>query len=176
MFRFLRKGFFSNAQGREFALLGAGTEFQGKLRFRGALRIDGHVKGQVYSEPNSESVLTLNRNSSLRGNITTDVVLINGVLEGKVEAHQRTELYRHAVLKSDLHTREIFVQQGARFEGSCHMRKDPVPVRTGPENAFKQLPALVSAGAVAAENEKIVPNEENVPKRFSRKGKHSEEV
>jgi cytoskeletal protein CcmA (bactofilin family) len=112
------------AQSPEIGLLGAGTKFVGKIRFRGTLRLDGSVRGDIRSEQGSGSVLVINRNATVTGSIVSDSVLISGEVEGDVIARASVEIFRNGSLKGDIYTGEIMIESGAEFQGGCHMIRD----------------------------------------------------
>ena len=50
-------------------LIGAGTAIQGDVRFRGGLRIDGEVRGNVIAEDGAPSMLVLSENARVEGQV-----------------------------------------------------------------------------------------------------------
>ena len=54
-------------------LIGAGTAIQGDVRFRGGLRIDGEVRGNVIAEDGAPSMLVLSENARVEGQVTLRV-------------------------------------------------------------------------------------------------------
>ena len=108
----------------EIGLLGAGTKFEGKIRFRGTLRLDGTVRGDIRSEPGSGSVLVINRNAAVLGSVVSDSVLVSGELQGNVIAQQSVEIFRDGRLRGDIYTGSIMIESGAEFQGGCHMIGD----------------------------------------------------
>jgi cytoskeletal protein CcmA (bactofilin family) len=115
----------------EIGLLGAGTRFEGRIRFRGTLRLDGSVRGDIRSEQGSGSVLVINRNAAVVGSVVSDSVLISGRLEGDVVAQQSVEIFRDGRLTGDIYTGAIMIESGAEFQGGCHMIRDlPAEQRT----------------------------------------------
>jgi cytoskeletal protein CcmA (bactofilin family) len=106
---------------KEIGLLGTDTKFEGAIRFTGTLRIDGVVVGNISSEPGSGSVLIINQQATVQGDIVSDSVLISGKVEGNVRAEERVEIFRSGLLKGDVFTNDIMIEGGAEFQGYCHM-------------------------------------------------------
>lgn len=110
-----------HASSGEIGLLGTDTRFEGAIRFTGTLRIEGIVVGDILSEPGCGSVLIINQQAEVTGNIVSDAVLISGHVEGEVRARSRVEIYRYGFLKGDIHTADVMIEGGAEFQGYCHM-------------------------------------------------------
>lgn len=108
-------------EAKDIGLLGLDTRFEGSVRFAGTLRIDGHVVGNIASEPGHGSVLIINQQATVTGDIVSDSVLISGHVEGNVHARDRVEIFRSGVLKGDVYTSDIMIEGGAEFQGYCHM-------------------------------------------------------
>lgn len=111
----------------EIGLLGIDTRFKGHVRFSGTLRLDGDIDGTIVSEEGSGSMLIVNQNAAVNGNITSDSVLISGKVRGNIKAVERVEIYRSGSLKGDVYTGDIMIQGGAEFEGNCHMTRNLTP-------------------------------------------------
>lgn len=109
----------------EIGMLGMDTVFKGDIRFRGTLRIDGMVLGGISSAEGSGSVLIINQQAEVKGNIVSDSVLISGKVVGKVKALERIEIFRHGSLRGDVVTGDIMIEGGAEFEGNCQMIEPP---------------------------------------------------
>ncbi len=121
---FKRKPDSRQATSKEICLLGADVHFEGSLRFEGTLAIDGIVIGAVTASVGSGSLLSINQQAQITGDVTADMVLISGRVQGDVHARQRVELMRTAHLVGDIYTKDIMVEGGAGFEGFCHMEGD----------------------------------------------------
>ncbi|HEX4477882.1 MAG TPA: polymer-forming cytoskeletal protein [Polyangiaceae bacterium] len=107
------------------ALLGQGTQFQGKLHFEGRVRIDGTFKGEI----RSEDVLVIGEGAEVEGEIDVATVIIKGgVVRANVRARSAIELYVPAIVTGALHSPEIFMDKGVQFSGTCTMApvEDPV--------------------------------------------------
>ena len=105
----------------EIGLLGAGTRFAGTIRFRGTLRLDGEVVGDIHSVQGSGSILVINREAKVRGTIVSDAVMISGRVHGDIIAQERVEIFRNGAVKGDIYTNEIMIEGGAEFQGRCRM-------------------------------------------------------
>jgi cytoskeletal protein CcmA (bactofilin family) len=106
---------------KDIGLLGTDTKFEGSIRFTGTLRIDGVVVGNIQADPGSGSVLIINQQATVTGDIVSDSVLISGRVEGNVRASERVEIFRSGTLKGDIYTADIMIEGGAEFQGYCHM-------------------------------------------------------
>ena len=108
----------------EIGLLGMDTRFIGNICFRGTLRIDGIVEGNVTSKEGSGSVLIINRHAAITGNIISDSVMISGRVLGNILAVERVEILRSGSLRGDLFTGDILIEGQGEFEGNCRMIKN----------------------------------------------------
>lgn len=99
-------------------LIGAGTVIEGDLRFRGGLRIDGEVIGRVLAEPGKPSLLVLSENAKVKGEIRAAHVVIDGTVEGPVQADELLELQARARVSGDIRYAVVEVQHGAIVEGA----------------------------------------------------------
>ncbi len=106
------------------ALLGQGTQFEGKLFFEGRVRIDGEFRGEI----RSNDVLIIGEGADVDAEIEVATVIIKGgIVKGNVRARESIELYVPARVSGNLHSPEIFMDKGVQFSGSCTMAEVPVP-------------------------------------------------
>ena len=98
--------------------VGNGTTLTGEASFKGMLRVDGHLSGQVNSDGGT---LIVGNNGQVDANIAVAVATIHGTVNGNITASQRLELGRAAKVKGDIETPSLVIEQGATFEGSCRM-------------------------------------------------------
>ena len=104
------------------ALLGRGTQFEGKLHFEGRVRIDGVFRGQI----RSLDTLVIGDGAEIEAEIDVATVIIKGgTVHGNVRASRAIELYVPARVSGTLHSPEIFMDKGVQFSGTCTMA--PVP-------------------------------------------------
>jgi len=118
------------------ALLGKGSQFEGKLVFEGTVRIDGKFKGEIHSQ----GKLVVGENGEIEGEIWVDSAVISGKINGNLNAKSRIELQPQAKVLGNINSPVLVVQEGAIFEGNCQMSK------TGEKTSLK--PKSVEPSAV----------------------------
>ncbi|MEM7447684.1 MAG: polymer-forming cytoskeletal protein [Myxococcota bacterium] len=100
------------------ALLGRGTEYDGKLTFQGRVRIDGNFRGEIFSE----GILILGDEADVQANITVGTLIIRGgSVRGDITAHQLIEVHAPGRVIGDVHAPQLFLEKGVIFEGHCVM-------------------------------------------------------
>jgi cytoskeletal protein CcmA (bactofilin family) len=98
------------------ALLGRGTQFEGKLTFEGRIRIDGEFEGEVFSD----DVLIISEDATVRANIDVGTLIVRGgSLWGDVRAQKLVEIYAPAKVYGNISTPQLFLDKGVVFEGNC---------------------------------------------------------
>jgi cytoskeletal protein CcmA (bactofilin family) len=98
--------------------VGNGTTLTGEANFKGMLRVDGHLSGQVRSEGGT---LIVGNNGQVDADIEVAIATIHGAVNGDITASQRLELGRAAKVNGNITTPSLIIEQGAVFEGSCRM-------------------------------------------------------
>ena len=91
----------------------ASSELEGNLRCKQTLRIDGYVKGEVECD---KSVL-VGEGARVFASIAADEVQIAGTVEGNIAARRKITLERTAIVKGDLTTPGIVIEEGAKLSG-----------------------------------------------------------
>jgi len=100
------------------ALLGRGTEFEGKLYFEGRIRLDGKFRGQILGE----DVLVLGEGADIEADIQVGTLIMKGGrLTGTVRATKAIELYLPAEVEGSLLSPEIHMDKGVRLTGTCQI-------------------------------------------------------
>ncbi|MCE9574622.1 MAG: polymer-forming cytoskeletal protein [Deltaproteobacteria bacterium] len=105
------------ALGEINTLLGKGTTFEGKLTFEGTVRIDGKLKGEVFSD----DVLIIGDGAYVEAEIDIGEVIIQGTVVGNIRARRSIEIHAPGKVKGDLHTPSLQVDKGVVFEGRSFM-------------------------------------------------------
>lgn len=103
------------------AFLGFGAEFEGKLTFEGAVRVDGKFSGEVQSN----GMLIIGEKAFVRAEIQIGILIIRGEVQGTVHAKTRIEAYSPAKIQGDLHSPILVFGEGVAFHGTSHMTEEP---------------------------------------------------
>ncbi len=99
------------------AFLGSGTDYQGKLNFQGAVRIDGNFNGEV----ESDGTLVVGREAKVEGVLRVGQLVLSGSVTGEVYAAEKAVLHKTANLQGNLVTPSLVVEEGAVLEGRVTM-------------------------------------------------------
>ena len=100
------------------AFLGRNTEFEGKLSFTGAVRIDGGFKGEIISEGS----LIVGETAILNCNIQVAHIVISGEIHGSIVAQDRIEIHAPGKVFGNIRAPVVTIDEGVIFEGRCQMQ------------------------------------------------------
>jgi cytoskeletal protein CcmA (bactofilin family) len=100
------------------SLVGAGTVIEGNIRFTGGLRIDGEVRGSVSTQGDKPSMLVLSENAKIIGSVQAAHLVVNGTIEGPVQADDLMELQPKARVTGDIKYRALEMHHGAVVQGT----------------------------------------------------------
>ncbi|MDR0826728.1 MAG: polymer-forming cytoskeletal protein [Desulfovibrio sp.] len=113
------------------AFLGSGTEYQGRLTFKGTVRVDCRFIGEIVSD----GKLILGKEAFFEGTVTVKELVVHGVLTGEAVVGKRTVLHQDAKVTGTLNTPILVMEEGANLQGDLHMNKDLGLARMGDESA-----------------------------------------
>jgi len=100
------------------SLIGAGASVDGNLRFKGGLRIDGHVAGSVVAEDDPSAMLVLSESARIEGPVRAAHLVVSGTIEGPVQADEMLELLPGARITGEVRYRSLEIHPGAVVEGA----------------------------------------------------------
>lgn len=106
-----------STKGQLNALLGKGSEFEGKLTFEGEVRIDGKFSGQIVTK----DTLTIGDGAKVTAEISAGVIIVSGTVEGTLRAAQHIELHAPARVKGAIEAPSMSMDKGVIFEGTTKM-------------------------------------------------------
>ncbi len=101
------------------AFIGKDCKFEGKFIFKGSVKIDGILEGEIFSE---SGTLIVGDTAIINGTIKVGNVINKGKIEGDIEA-DKIENFVPGSIIGNIRTNSIFVQAGAIFDGECRMIK-----------------------------------------------------
>lgn len=104
-------------QNRIDSLIGLGTRIEGSVNFKGGLRVDGEISGNVTALPDQASTLVLSEKARIDGEIRVSHLVVNGTVNGPVHASEFLELQASSRVKGDIHYSTLEMHLGAVVEG-----------------------------------------------------------
>jgi len=116
--------------------LGRETEFNGVMRFKDSLKIDGNFSGEIVSA----GFLYVEQGASITANIHVGSVVIGGTVKGNIEATEKLEMLSTGKVFGNIRTGKLKIADGVVFEGKCEMIKNPqaINVFSGPVDQLKK--------------------------------------
>ncbi|HYS81727.1 MAG TPA: polymer-forming cytoskeletal protein [Anaeromyxobacteraceae bacterium] len=99
------------------ALLGRGSEFEGKLTFEGTVRIDGKFTGTIVSG----DVLVVGEGAKISAEISCGTIIVHGEVAGNIRAKNAVELHHPAKMRGNIESPSLMVEKGVIFEGQSKM-------------------------------------------------------
>lgn len=100
-------------------MVSEGTEIIGTLKTKSDIRIAGKVDG----EAKVEGKIIIASTGHLDGNVDSKDADVAGRVEGEVHVSSKLTLRQSAVVEGDLYAQSLVVEEGATFNGACHMRE-----------------------------------------------------
>jgi cytoskeletal protein CcmA (bactofilin family) len=105
----------------EIAHIGKSVMIKGELSGSEDLYLDGQVEGSIELRDHS---LTVGPNGRVKANVSAKGVVIQGKLDGSVNASDRVELRQTAMVTGDVTTQRISIEEGAFLKGKVDIQKD----------------------------------------------------
>ncbi len=129
---------------QHYTFLGKGVDFKGTAQFEGTVRVDGRFEGEMHTD----DTLIIGEHAIIKGNVSGNVVVSGGKVQGNITAFQRVQLFNPAVVIGDIRTPNFSMEEGVSFQGMCDMgvtnleqldtkRPEPTEVRNGHATAHQ---------------------------------------
>src|ERR1700758_5886436 len=106
---------------REMTLIGKSIVIKGELSCGEDLYIDGQVEGTIDPKGNR---LTIGPHGRVKANVIACAVIVQGKLEGSIQASDRVDLKQSAVVTGDIAAQRISIDEGAYFKGRVNIQKE----------------------------------------------------
>jgi cytoskeletal protein CcmA (bactofilin family) len=111
-----------------FAHIGKSVVIKGEISGNEDIYVDGQVEGSLQFLGNS---LTVGPNGRIHASVAAKNVTVGGSLEGNIQASERTEMRKTAVVNGDVQTRRIAIEEGAFFKGKLEILTQSKPAAPG---------------------------------------------
>lgn len=115
-------------------VLGTDVEIKGTLNFSGELTLDGKLEGDI----NTEGVLNLGDNASVKGNLNVGSVVVRGKIGGNIAAKDKVEIKAKTELFGDVRAAKLVIEEGVTFVGKIDVnpnKVNPAPAPPAPRAA-----------------------------------------
>ena len=122
------------------ALLGRGSEFEGKLTFEGTVRIDGKFTGSIVTN----DVLVVGEGAKISAEITCGTIIVHGEVNGNIRAKNAVELHHPAKMRGNVESPSLMVEKGVIFEGQSKMENLDKSPSKGKEPSATPIAAVKS--------------------------------
>ncbi|MEC5163856.1 cytoskeletal protein CcmA (bactofilin family) [Janthinobacterium sp. CG_23.3] len=99
------------------SLIGAATRIDGDVLFKGGLRIDGQVRGNVTAEVGQHSFVVVGEHGRIDGEVRCDHLVVNGAINGPVHASELLEVQPKARIYGEVHYKVLEMHGGALVSG-----------------------------------------------------------
>ena len=101
----------------EIAYLGSDTVYEGKLSFKGTVRIEGRFTGEIVSE----GTLNIGKEAKVSGTLAVGEFLLSGHFKGEVIVKKRAVIYSSGIFEGNLQTPALLMEEGGVIEGQVSM-------------------------------------------------------
>jgi cytoskeletal protein CcmA (bactofilin family) len=102
------------------AQIGKSVVIKGDLSGSEDLYLDGQVEGSISLKGNS---LTVGPNGQVKASVDAKGVVVQGKLEGNIQASDRVELRKSASVTGDIATQRISIEEGAFLRGKVDIHR-----------------------------------------------------
>jgi cytoskeletal protein CcmA (bactofilin family) len=98
-------------------LIGVQTRIRGDVEFKGGLHLDGVIEGNVMSDQDTSSRLSISDSATVQGSINVSTVILNGLVQGDIVAPTRVDLGSTARVNGNVYYGLIEMAMGAQING-----------------------------------------------------------
>ncbi|MBP0600476.1 polymer-forming cytoskeletal protein [Herbaspirillum sp. LeCh32-8] len=99
------------------SLIGMSTSIKGDVGFKGGLRIDGQITGNINAETGQSSVLVISEHAKVVGEVRAAHLIVNGEITGDVHSSELLELQPKARITGNVYYKALEMHGGALVSG-----------------------------------------------------------
>jgi cytoskeletal protein CcmA (bactofilin family) len=92
--------------------LGADSRIEGTIEFKGTIRLDGRMKGKIFS---NGGTLIVGEKAVIHADIRVDSIIVMGEISGTIDAKKRVEVYPPGRVNGDIEAGVISIEPGGVF-------------------------------------------------------------
>ncbi len=130
------------------AYIGKSVTIKGELSGSENLVLDGEVEGSIHLDGHS---LTIGQNGRVRAQVKAKDIVVQGRVDGNIQAGDRLDLRKSAMITGDILAQRIAVEDGAFLKGKIETTKEARPEpRQSAAGAGASAVTTTAAGPVAA--------------------------
>lgn len=127
------------ASGDAAAVIGKSVQIKGEVNGSEDLVIEGTVDGSITLR---DSRLSIGARARVHANVTARDVLVQGILQGNIQATGRVELRAGSTVTGDIHAARLSIEENAVFSGKVELN---TPAGDRPGAATAVTPAATPA-------------------------------
>ena len=101
------------------AFIGQGVEFKGVINYKGSVRIDGKLDGELHTD----GTLLVGKEAIITAKISAGSVISKGQITGDIVAKEKVLLLSSAHMDGSLNTPQLSIEEGVIFNGTIEMKK-----------------------------------------------------
>ncbi|CAM3990462.1 polymer-forming cytoskeletal protein [Cohnella lubricantis] len=132
------------APGTTDTLIGEGSTFEGKIRSRASVRLEGEITGDLECEGD----VIIGEEGIARSNVTARNVVLAGKVHGNITARGKLTIKSSGHLSGNLSAAELAIESGGFFKGISKMEDKNGSSELAKEPSEQEKPAA-SSGALS---------------------------
>ena len=101
------------------SIIGVGSEFKGEFKINGLLRIDGKFQGTI----ETDGKVLVGQSGEATTDIQARLVVVGGTVRGNIFATERVIFLSTGIIKGNIITPSLVMEDGVKFEGNCTINK-----------------------------------------------------
>lgn len=103
------------------SVIGRASVINGTVAFKGGMRIDGHIRGNVVADPENAGFLVVSASGRIDGDVRVARLLLDGEVIGNIHAADSVELQSRARITGEVNYLALKMHAGAVVCGKlCH--------------------------------------------------------
>lgn len=146
-------------------LIAADVRVRGDVEFSSGIQVDGRVEGSLRGVA-EKSVIRITKKGSVKGDVKSPYVVINGSVEGSVYAYEHLQLGAECHITGDVHYNVIEMLCGAEVNGQMvheedisakeahHRSAKEKSVKGGVKESAQKMSSIQSMDALPLESKK----------------------